>query len=266
MAGRAMEHTKTVGEADVYLFAALTGDYSPMHVDEVFARAAGVGGRIAHGVLTTLLMARAASEWAGGAAPDAISRGYARLRFTSPVRFGDRLTTTYCGGPAFGQKLSRVEVRREDGELVAVADHRPTADWSDNLEPPAPSGETVRLARTIAGVDLEHYACVSGLRDSGSELVPGELVLGLMSAASTRWCERAGVTDSLSYGYDDVRFYRSARRGDTVAISYGASLDAASGRRLTSTAIARDQDGELLASARHILWLAGNPNNWSTHE
>lgn len=251
-----LEHTKTVSEADVYLFAAMTGDYSPMHVDEEFARAAGVGGRIAHGVLTTLLMARAASGADGKDAPVLVSRGYTRLRFISPVHFGDRLTTTCQSDPGLGERLSQVEVRRTDGELMAAAVHRAAADWSDDQQPPAPFGQTVRLSRTIASIDLEHYARVAGVAGLGSQLVPGELVLGLISAASTHWCERAGLADSLSYGYDDVRFYRRARRGDTVTVTYGGSPTAVSGRRLNSTAIAQDQHGELLASARHILWIA----------
>lgn len=42
---------RTLTEADIVAFAGLTGDYNPIHTDEVFAGATPFGGRIAHGPL-----------------------------------------------------------------------------------------------------------------------------------------------------------------------------------------------------------------------
>jgi acyl dehydratase len=42
---------RTIGEGDVNLFAGLVGDFTPIHVDEQFARTTPFGGRIAHGPL-----------------------------------------------------------------------------------------------------------------------------------------------------------------------------------------------------------------------
>ena len=42
---------KTVSESDVYLFAGITGDFSPNHVDEAFMRGTRYGRRIAHWAL-----------------------------------------------------------------------------------------------------------------------------------------------------------------------------------------------------------------------
>lgn len=40
---------RTIGEGDVNLFAGLVGDFTPIHVDEVFAQQSPHGARIAHG-------------------------------------------------------------------------------------------------------------------------------------------------------------------------------------------------------------------------
>ena len=40
---------RTITEADIAAFAGLTGDYNPVHTDEVFAAATDFGGRVAHG-------------------------------------------------------------------------------------------------------------------------------------------------------------------------------------------------------------------------
>ena len=42
---------RTIGEGDVNLFAGLVGDFTPIHVDEVFAKSSPYGTRIAHGPL-----------------------------------------------------------------------------------------------------------------------------------------------------------------------------------------------------------------------
>jgi acyl dehydratase len=43
---------RTIGEADITAFAGLVGDWTPIHVDENFARTTAFGSRIAHGTLT----------------------------------------------------------------------------------------------------------------------------------------------------------------------------------------------------------------------
>jgi acyl dehydratase len=42
---------RTIGEGDINLFAGLVGDFTPIHVDDVFAKASPFGARIAHGPL-----------------------------------------------------------------------------------------------------------------------------------------------------------------------------------------------------------------------
>ena len=49
--GDSVTFTKTVGESDVYLFAGITGDFAPNHVDRTYMARTRYGERIAHGVL-----------------------------------------------------------------------------------------------------------------------------------------------------------------------------------------------------------------------
>ena len=52
--GQVAEMSKTVTETDVVLFAGITGDFNPAHMDEVQASQSRFGGRIAHGMLSAL--------------------------------------------------------------------------------------------------------------------------------------------------------------------------------------------------------------------
>jgi len=86
--------SKTVGESDVYLFAGITGDLSPVHTDHEFMkRNSPFGERIAHGVLV-LGFTSAASTIAADRMMRAYgwksmaSLGYDGIRFVAPVRIG----------------------------------------------------------------------------------------------------------------------------------------------------------------------------------
>ena len=50
--GEKATFAKTIGESDIYLFAGVTGDFSPNHVNDQFMKKSDYGQRIAHGLLT----------------------------------------------------------------------------------------------------------------------------------------------------------------------------------------------------------------------
>jgi acyl dehydratase len=66
-------------------YAESSGDRNPIHLDEAAARAAGLPGRIVHGMLTMGMFSTVASEWAGGAS----NVQSVRCRFRAFVMVGD---------------------------------------------------------------------------------------------------------------------------------------------------------------------------------
>jgi len=101
---------RTVTEADVVGFAALTGDWHPQHTDAVWAKQSAFGERIAHGLFVISL--------AGGLVPFDPDRVVALRRvgdvvFKRPVKLGD---TLHVNG-----KVLETSPVNEDAGLVAFA-------------------------------------------------------------------------------------------------------------------------------------------------
>jgi 3-hydroxybutyryl-CoA dehydratase len=122
---------KTVGESDVYLFAGITGDLSPNHVDEESMLARGFPGRIAHGALLVGYMSNASTQIVAGidhrTAPlIPVSLGYDRIRFLAPVAIGDTIEVSYRVASVDEERrrsIAEVEVVDQKGRMVAVATH-----------------------------------------------------------------------------------------------------------------------------------------------
>ncbi len=87
--GDSAEFTKTVSESDVYLFAGVTGDFNPAHVNAVHAEQTFFKKRIAHGILAAGFISAVLGTQLPG--PGTI---YLRqeLKFTAPVYMGDTIT------------------------------------------------------------------------------------------------------------------------------------------------------------------------------
>jgi 3-hydroxybutyryl-CoA dehydratase len=87
--GDSAEFAKTIGESDIYLYAGITGDFNPAHVNEAYAEKTFFKTRIAHGMLTAgFISAILANKLPG---PGTI---YLRqeLKFLAPVYIGDTIT------------------------------------------------------------------------------------------------------------------------------------------------------------------------------
>lgn len=79
---------KTISETDVYLFAGITGDYNPAHLNDVEAKKTIFGERIAHGLLCAGLISAVLGVQLPG--PGTIYLGQ-ELKFTRPVKFGETI-------------------------------------------------------------------------------------------------------------------------------------------------------------------------------
>lgn len=121
--GTTLYFTKTVSEADVYMFSGITGDFSPNHVDAEYMKQGKYGERLAHGALLVGFMSAASSRMRIGRT---VSLGYDRVRFVGPVKFGDTITTEYKISEVDLQKkriYNQVTCTNQRGEVVASAVH-----------------------------------------------------------------------------------------------------------------------------------------------
>jgi 3-hydroxybutyryl-CoA dehydratase len=118
--------TKTVSESDVYLFAGITGDFDPNHVDEEYAKKTSLGHRVAHGALIVGYTSAASTKILEDFDRPMVSVGYDRIRFLKPVYFGDTVSIDYVIESIDREKertIAKIEVKNQKDELVAVLTH-----------------------------------------------------------------------------------------------------------------------------------------------
>ena len=81
--------TKTITETDVYLYAGITGDLNPAHVNEEYANKTYFKTRIAHGMLMAGIISAVVGTILPGPGTVYLKQ---ELEFLSPVHFGDTIT------------------------------------------------------------------------------------------------------------------------------------------------------------------------------
>jgi len=87
--GYKITHVKTITETDVVLFAGISGDFNPVHVNDEYARKTFFGGRIAHGALAQALLSTAMAKF-----PGLVIFLSQSIRFLKPIRIGDTIAAT----------------------------------------------------------------------------------------------------------------------------------------------------------------------------
>jgi acyl dehydratase len=119
----------TVTEAMVNAYAELTGDFTPVHVDEDYARATPFGTRVAHGLfglsLADGLKTRSDMHFVPG-----MSLGWT-WDFKLPIKLGDTLRVRFRVGakrevkrPGWGIVILPSELINQRDEVVQLGEHR----------------------------------------------------------------------------------------------------------------------------------------------
>ena len=89
--GQKASFGKTITESDIVLFAAVTGDTNPMHLNAEYAKGTIFGERIAHGMLAAGLITKVLGTQLPGPGTIYLSQ---TLKFRAPVRIGQTVTAT----------------------------------------------------------------------------------------------------------------------------------------------------------------------------
>ena len=87
--GDKAQFAKTISESDIYLYAGLTGDFNPAHINTIYAEKTPFKTRIAHGMLLGGFISAVMANQLPGPGTIYISQG---LNFLAPVRIGDTIT------------------------------------------------------------------------------------------------------------------------------------------------------------------------------
>lgn len=127
-------------------------------------------------------------------------------------------------------------------------------------------GTTIYFAKTVSEADAYMFSGVTGdfspnhvneeymkAGSYGTRLAHGALLVGFMSAASSRvWVGR-----TVSLGYDHVRFTAPVRFGDTITTQYTISRIDEEKRRIYNECTCTNQDGTVVGVATHVRAFVG---------
>lgn len=120
--GDTAELTKTVSETDVYLFAGVTGDFNPAHLNETYAQKTFFKTRIAHGMLGAGFISAVVGTRLPGPGTIYVKQ---ELSFKAPVRIGDTITARVEVVEIIAEKKLvklKTECVNQDGTVVLGGD------------------------------------------------------------------------------------------------------------------------------------------------
>lgn len=116
--GQFSSYSKTITETDVYLFAGITGDFNPAHMNSEYAKSTAFKERIAHGMLSASLISTVLGTNLPGKGTIYMGQN---VKFLAPVHFGDTITATVEIKDLLPEKnraVLRTYCVNQEGELV----------------------------------------------------------------------------------------------------------------------------------------------------
>jgi 3-hydroxybutyryl-CoA dehydratase len=120
---------RTIESGDVNLFAGLSGDFNPVHVNQVYAEKGMFGQRIGHGLLTLAVTSGQMNQTGVFEGTTIGFLGMDNVRFSSPVRFGDTVLTSATitktrasNKPGRGVVSMTITTKNQRGETVLTYD------------------------------------------------------------------------------------------------------------------------------------------------
>ena len=117
--GQTASQAHSVDETDLKMFAAVSGDNNPVHLDDEFAAASRFKGRIAHGMFTGALISAAIACKLPG--PGSVYLGQ-QLSFLRPVKIGDALEVQLEVLEKLPKNQVRIRTRVINGQGKTVVD------------------------------------------------------------------------------------------------------------------------------------------------
>ncbi|MBI4334290.1 MAG: MaoC family dehydratase [Chloroflexi bacterium] len=120
--GAATRFHKTVTGEDIRKYAEVSGDFNPLHLDEVFARKTVFGDRIAHGMLTLGFVSAALAKL-----PGTVVYLSQSVKFLRPVKIRDTIEAVaevVERVPDKGQVVLKTTCSNQRGELVLEGEAR----------------------------------------------------------------------------------------------------------------------------------------------
>ncbi|MDM0042617.1 MaoC family dehydratase [Variovorax sp. J22G21] len=116
--GMSATFSKTITEADIVLFAGVSGDNNAVHINAEFAATTPFKGRIAHGMLSASVISAAIANKLPGPGTVYLSQS---LQFRAPVRPGDTVRAVVTVTEVLhGKRRARLSTQCRVGELLVI--------------------------------------------------------------------------------------------------------------------------------------------------